>query len=179
MGASDDPRRVHFQSPEHLIDRLDAVADVYDTDRTDLLVDAIREYITETVEDEAFQDLVTSKYYDEQIGFQTVKRVLGTSTANRLRILKASLESNPRDLDTSPTTLLSRNPDGRWTARDLEHGVSAQGETRDAALESLDDVVAALEAEGGRAPTDADLEELGIEPGTNESSDELPDVLDQ
>lgn len=179
MGESDGPRRVHFQAPADLIEQLDAVADVYDTDRTDLLVDAIRSHIAETVSDEAFQDLVRSKYYDEQIGFQTVKRVLGTAAAHRLRILKTSLESHPEDLDASPTTLLSRNPDDRWTARDLEHGVSAQGDSRDEALENLDDVIDALEGEGGREPTEADLEELGIEPGENESSDELPDVLDR
>jgi len=45
MSASDDPRQVHFQSPEYLVDRLDAIADLFDKDRTDLLVDAIREYI--------------------------------------------------------------------------------------------------------------------------------------
>ena len=45
MSASDDPRRVHFQSPEYLVDRLDAIADLFDPDRTDLLVEAIREYI--------------------------------------------------------------------------------------------------------------------------------------
>jgi len=44
MSASDDPRRVHFQSPEYLVERLDAIADLFDTDRTDVLVEAMREY---------------------------------------------------------------------------------------------------------------------------------------
>lgn len=179
MGASDEPRRVHFQSPEHLVERLDAIADVYDTDRTDLLVDAIRDYVTERANDERFQDVVASKYYDEQIGVQTVERILGAESAQRLRILKASLESTPDELDVEPTTLLSRNPDGRWTARDLEHGVTTQGETRDDALERLDEVLDALQDEGGRAPTEEDLRKLGIDPSDNVSSDELPDVLDR
>lgn len=100
MGTSDGPRRVHFQSPENLVERLDAIADVYETDRTDLLVDAIRNYITEMADDESFQNLVASKYYDEQIVFQTVKRLVGAETAQRLRILKADLESAPLDLDS-------------------------------------------------------------------------------
>lgn len=100
MGTSDGPRRVHFQSPENLVERLDAIADIYDTDRTELLVDAIRSYITEMADDESFQDLVASKYYDEQIGFQTVKRLVDAETAQRLRILKADLESEPLDLDS-------------------------------------------------------------------------------
>lgn len=73
MGASDDPRRVHFQSPEYLIERLDAIADIFGTDRTDLLVDAIREYIEETAESEGFQDLIARQYYDDQLEYETVK----------------------------------------------------------------------------------------------------------
>nr|WP_086215063.1 hypothetical protein [Halorubrum sp. SD683] len=61
MSASDDPRRVHFQSPEYLVDRLDAIAELFDTDRTDLLVKAIREYIEDTADSETFQELFTSR----------------------------------------------------------------------------------------------------------------------
>jgi len=100
MSASDDPRRVHFQSPEYLLDRLDAIADLYDTDRTDLLVEAIREYIEETADSDTFQDLVATKYYDGQLDFETVKELVGTETAQRLRLLKRDLDDEPLDLDT-------------------------------------------------------------------------------
>jgi hypothetical protein len=95
MGASDDPRRVHFQSPEYLVDRLDAIAELFDTDRTDLLVEAIREYIEETADSETFQELVATKYYDDQLEFETVKQLVG---AERLRLLKADLEDEPLNL---------------------------------------------------------------------------------
>ena len=98
MSASDDPRRVHFQSPEYLVDRLDAIADLFDKDRTDLLVDAIREYIEETTDSETFQELVATKYYDDQLEFETVKQLVGAETAQRLRLLKADLEDEPLDL---------------------------------------------------------------------------------
>ena len=98
MSASDDPRRVHFQSPEYLVDRLDAIADLFDKDRTDLLVDAIREYIEETADSETFQELVATKYYDDQLEFETVKQLVGAETAQRLRFLKADLEDEPLDL---------------------------------------------------------------------------------
>ncbi|ELY99557.1 hypothetical protein [Natrialba aegyptia] len=98
MSESDDPRRVHFQSPEYLVDRLDAIADLFDKDRTDLLVNAIREYIEETAESETFQELVATKYYDDQLEFDTVKQLVGAETAQRLRLLKADLHSEPLDL---------------------------------------------------------------------------------
>jgi len=100
MSASDEPRRVHFQSPEYLVERLDAVAELFDTDRTDLLVEAIREYLEETADSETFQELVATKYYDDQLEFETVKQLVGTETAQRLRLLKADLEGEPLDLDT-------------------------------------------------------------------------------
>lgn len=99
MSASDEPRRVHFQSPEYLVERLDAVADLFDTDRTDLLVEAIREYLEETADSETFQELVATKYYDDHLEFETVKQLVGTETAQRLRLLKADLEAEPLDID--------------------------------------------------------------------------------
>ncbi len=98
MSSSDEPRRVHFQSPEYLVDRLDAIADLFDKDRTDLLVEAIREYIEETADSETVQELVATKYYDDQLEFETVKQLVGAETAQRLRLLKADLDDEPLDL---------------------------------------------------------------------------------
>jgi hypothetical protein len=98
MDSSDEPRRVHFQSPEYLVDRVDAIADLFDKDRTDLLVEAIREYIEETADNETFQELVATKYYDDQLEFETVKQLVGAETAQRLRLLQADLEDEPLDL---------------------------------------------------------------------------------
>jgi len=69
-------------------------------DRTDLLVDAIREYIEDTADSETFQELVATKYYDDQLEFETVKQLVGAETAQRLRLLKADLEDEPLDLAT-------------------------------------------------------------------------------
>ena len=98
MSTSDGPRRVHFQSPEYLVDRLDAIAELFDKDRTDLLVEAIREYIEETADSETFQELVATKYYNGQLEFETVKQLVGAETAQRLRLLKTDLEDEPLDL---------------------------------------------------------------------------------
>ena len=104
MSASDGPRRVHFQSPEYLVERLDAIAELFDKDRTDLLVEAIREYIEETADSETFQELVATKYYDDQLEFETVKQLVDAETAQRLRLLKADLEDEPFDLTTPDDT---------------------------------------------------------------------------
>jgi predicted transcriptional regulator len=99
MGTRSNSRRVHFQSPEDLVERLDAVAEVFDTDRTDLLIEAMRAFVQETADDEEFQELVAARYYDDQLAFEEVKRLVGTETAQRFRLLKSDLEAEPLDLD--------------------------------------------------------------------------------
>lgn len=64
-----------------------------------------------------------------------------------------------------------------WIAREQELGLTTQGETRSEALESLDAVVAAVENDTGRPPTDAELRALGIDPDENQPGGELPEVL--
>ena len=74
---------------------------------------------------------------------------------------------------------LLENPDGQWTARDLRVGVTAQGESRAAALDKLDAVVAAVDGDGGHPPTDEEIRDLGVDPEVARSQDdELPDVLE-
>ncbi|MFB6284838.1 MAG: hypothetical protein ABEK59_13075 [Halobacteria archaeon] len=100
MSASDEPKRVHFQSPEYLVERLDAIADLFGKDRTDVLVEAIRSYIEDTANDERFQELVAAKYYDSELEFETVKQLVDAESARRLRLLKSDLEDEPLDLGT-------------------------------------------------------------------------------
>lgn len=74
---------------------------------------------------------------------------------------------------------LVKNPDGQWTARDVDLGVSTQGETRDAALDALDAVVEAVTGDGGHPPTDEELRDLGVDPDVARTQGDLPDVLQE
>lgn len=81
--------------------------------------------------------------------------------------------------DSGREIRLVENPDGQWTARDCQLEVTAQGESRAAALSNLDAVVEAVAGDGGHEPTDAELRELGVDPDTARSQgEELPDVLE-
>lgn len=102
MSSEHDSRRVHFQSPAELVEQFDAVADVFDRDRTDLLIEAMREYVRETADDEEFQRMVAERYYDDRLAFDDVRKLVGAETARRLRLLKADLDADPLDLD-APT----------------------------------------------------------------------------
>lgn len=74
---------------------------------------------------------------------------------------------------------LLENPDGNWTARDVDAELTAQGATRDDALANLDAVVEAVTGEGGHEPTDEELDALGVDPETARSQDDtLPDEFE-
>jgi hypothetical protein len=87
--------------------------------------------------------------------------------------------ADPGDADAPDREIrLLKNPDGQWTARDLRVEVTAQGESRDGALDNLDAVVEAVEGDGGHPPTDDEIRDLGIDPeSARTQGDELPDVL--
>lgn len=72
---------------------------------------------------------------------------------------------------------LTENEDGWWTAHDDTAGLTAEAETRDEALAALDDVIEAVEGDGGHEPTDDELRELGIDPDENHHGGDLPEVL--
>jgi predicted RNase H-like HicB family nuclease len=81
------------------------------------------------------------------------------------------------DLDREDEIRMWREGDG-WVITDVETGVTTQGETREHALEMLDEAVALHKGEIGREPTDDELRELGIDPEDNTTGDEeLPEFM--
>jgi len=69
--------------------------------------------------------------------------------------------------------------DDMWVITDLETGVTTQGETREDALEMLDEAVALHKGEIGEPieNEEAFMEELGIDPEEVEPTEELPDFM--
>lgn len=69
--------------------------------------------------------------------------------------------------------------DDWWVAKDVETGVTTQGQSRTVALETLDEAVALHDGDIGTEPTEEELRELGIDPADNTTGEEEPpDVLD-
>lgn len=104
MSADRDTQRVHFHSPEHLIERVDAIATIFHKDRTDVLNEALREYVTETASDDSFQAIVANEFYEDRLDFETVKQLVGADAAQRFRLLKRDLDGEPLDLPAPSDT---------------------------------------------------------------------------
>lgn len=92
--------------------------------------------------------------------------------------MSTDMESDGNGPQTPTHITLELSEDGEvWIVRDEETGVTTEGDTREHALEMLDDAVAAYKGEAGRPPTDEELRELDIDPEEN-TSGELPDILE-
>jgi predicted RNase H-like HicB family nuclease len=89
------------------------------------------------------------------------------------------MAGSTRDGDIHDGEIRLWQEDDWWIARDVETGVTTQGESREAALENLDDAVALHDGERGRAPTDEELRAAEIDPADNTTGNrDPPDVLD-
>ena len=92
---SEENVRVDFDAPASLVERADAVADLLDVSRTQLLVDALQNGIDEFAEDEGFRRRLKTAYYEDRIDVRAVASILGTEEAMRMRLLQESLAREP------------------------------------------------------------------------------------
>jgi len=79
-------------------------------------------------------------------------------------------------MSTGREIRLVEEDDGRWSALDEETCVASQGDTREEALEMLDEAVALHPGEAGDPVTDEDLQELGIDPDSVPDEPAEPDA---
>lgn len=89
------------------------------------------------------------------------------------------MASSTADGDDSEREIRLVESEDWWVATDVGTGVTSQGETRESALENLDEAVALHRGEVGREPTDEELRAMGIDPEDNVTGDRAPpEVLD-
>jgi len=84
--------RVNFRLPEELIERADVAAEVSHKNRTGIVVEALREYLEEIEDDEAFREAVVELYLDDRIGFDVLTECIGRQDAESVRASKTVLE---------------------------------------------------------------------------------------
>lgn len=91
---SADKKRVQFRAPTRLVDRADSLAAVFGSDRTDILLDALREYLRDATHDDEIKQEIAGAYYDDEITFEQLKSLVGKEEAANFRVLKAQLDED-------------------------------------------------------------------------------------
>ena len=84
--------KVNFRLPEELVNKADVAAKVSHKNRTEIVKDALREYLQEVENREAFEEAVVELYLEEQIDFDTLKQFVGRQDAESIRASKALLD---------------------------------------------------------------------------------------
>ena len=84
--------RVNFRLPEDLIQKADVAAEVSKKNRTEIVKEALQEYLKEIEDDETFKEAVVELYLDGQIGFDVLKAFIGRQDAESVRASKTMLE---------------------------------------------------------------------------------------
>jgi len=109
----------------------------------------------------------------------TVWSVTSQTLIRRLPLFVDGMASSTRNGANHTDEIRLWREDDWWVAKDVETGVTTQGQSRAAALENLDEAVALHDGDVGTEPTEEELRELGIDPADNTTGeDEPPDVLD-
>lgn len=90
--GSTDKRRVQFRAPERLVERTDALAAVLETDRTDVILSALRDYLRNAAHDDELKQEIAGAYYDGEISFEELRELLGHEEAANFRVLKQQLD---------------------------------------------------------------------------------------
>lgn len=83
---------MNFRLPEELIAQADVAAEVTHKNRTEILIEALRQYLEEKESDERFREAVVELYLDDQIEFKELADVIGRQDAESVRASKHVLD---------------------------------------------------------------------------------------
>lgn len=89
--GSEEKRRVQFRAPRELVEQTDVLAAVLGTDRTDIIISALREYLRDAAHTDELKQEIAEAYYDDDISFEQLKNLVGHEEAANFRVLKTQL----------------------------------------------------------------------------------------
>lgn len=92
--------RVNFRIPEELIEKADVAAQITHKNRTEIVTEALRRYLEDIEDNEAFKEDIVELYLDEQIGFETLREFIGWRDAESVRASKALLDQGDELADS-------------------------------------------------------------------------------
>ncbi|RDZ33936.1 MULTISPECIES: ribbon-helix-helix protein, CopG family [unclassified Haloferax] len=85
-------KRVNFRLPEELVAHADIAAEVTHKNRTEILIEALRQYLEEKESDESFREAVVELYLDDHIEFEKLVEIIGRQDAEAVRASKEVLD---------------------------------------------------------------------------------------
>ena len=84
--------KVNFRLPDDLLEKADIAAKITHKNRTDLVIEALREYVEDIEDTDEFKETVIDLYLDDQIEFEILKEFIGRQDAEAVRASKTILD---------------------------------------------------------------------------------------
>lgn len=84
--------RVNFRIPEELIEKADVAAKITHKNRTEIVTEALREYLDEIEDAEAFKEELIERYLADDISYEVLKTFVGRQDAEAVRASKTLLD---------------------------------------------------------------------------------------
>ncbi|WP_416840510.1 CopG family ribbon-helix-helix protein [Haloferax sp. DFSO52] len=85
-------KRVNFRLPEELVAHVDIAAEVTHKNRTEILIEALRQYLEEIESEESFREAVVELYLAGHIEFDQLAEIIGRQDAEAVRASKNVLD---------------------------------------------------------------------------------------
>lgn len=87
-----DKRRVNFRLPADLIEKADVAAKIAHKDRTEIVTEALSDYLDEVEHEDEFKEEIVELYLDDEIEYGVLREFVGRQDAESLRASKTLLE---------------------------------------------------------------------------------------
>ena len=85
-------KRVNFRLPEELVAQADVTAEITHKNRTEVVIEALRQYLADKESDEGFREAVVDLFLADEIEYETLVDVLGRQDAEAVRASKDVLD---------------------------------------------------------------------------------------
>jgi len=85
--------------PEKLLKKADVMAEIMHRNRTELMKEALRDYLGKFESDEEFKEKVVELYLDEELEFEELKTLIGNQDAESVKATAEVLNSSEEKSD--------------------------------------------------------------------------------
>jgi len=85
-------KKVNFRLPDELVAKADVAAKVSHTNRTQIITEALQEYLQDIENEDEFREAVIELYLDDEISFEALKEFIGRQDAESVRASKTILD---------------------------------------------------------------------------------------
>lgn len=84
--------RVNFRIPDELVEKADATAKITHKNRTEIVTEALRIYLNEIEDEDAFKEEIVELYLEDELSFEVLKEFVGRQDAEAVRASKTVLD---------------------------------------------------------------------------------------